>query len=389
MKKINICLATLRNEFRLSGESQNFIHLKDGLRRTKMSVDFYTPLGVDISKTKLKKTKYESLFFVRFFKLIFLMFYLIINSRKYDVIHVNFPTPSFLIFGDIINIFSSSKVVVSFDSCLIDVPIIPLFIKSMRNDFLFYLSRIVVNNPLLGRLSLKLADSYVVSSNYQRKQLVKLGVSQRKVFCIPNMISDKNLVKKNRLVSRKRFGFKDEKVILYIGHFFHNKGLHLLFQAYSKLRFSPKTKLVIAWSGLGDIKKIDKLARKLNVSYKLLSEVDVASLISAADVMVLPYVYNFGTTIYPSILLESFAVGIPVVTSDISLTEDFTSLQKACFAFRREDVTDLKLKMEYFLNKTAKDREALNNLQRNYFKKYFLPHNSVLKYKKVYENLFK
>ncbi len=382
-KPLRVCLAFFRNEFTLSGEAQSFLALVKQMHQSKdLHVDVYVPFTRD-SKIFDKTSKHGSQVFSRFFKLLPFLYTLIKKSKHYDALHVRFPTPSFLIFGDLLKLFSSCKIIVSFDSTYIDVPLLPL----LQHNFFFYLPRIFINNKYLAMLSLKKADAYIVSSKYQSRQLVYLGISPSNISVIPNMIPANFLKSANRAAARKHYRFGKEQIILYIGHFTPTKGVDLLLRAYAHLQ-TPNTRLVLAYSGIGNKDAVEQLARHLGIRYTLLSKIDVHSLLTASDVLALPYTHTFATHSHPNLLLESFAVGIPVVTSALPLTEEFTALHTACFSFTPSNVGSLTHQLSSALAQT-KQRAKIIASQKLYFNQHFSLAASAKKTLAVYTSVMK
>jgi len=98
-----------------------------------------------------------------------------------------------------------------------------------------------------------------------------------------------------------------------------------LVSAFSEiLKTFPNSKLVLAWSGTGSRERIITKIEKEGIQDKvlILHKIDVSLLLSATDVLVLPYVLTIGTHWFPHTLLEALSVGVPIVTSRFEIMQE-------------------------------------------------------------------
>lgn len=122
--------------------------------------------------------------------------------------------------------------------------------------------------------------------------------------------------KKERAEWRSRFALPEEKIVMYVGRFVREKGIHVLLNAASVvLSEEPRTKFVIV--GGGHREKLEKFVRWYGLEQKVLFTGFMANrslhqVFRIADVAVFPSLYEpFGI-----VALEGMAAGAPVVTSD-------------------------------------------------------------------------
>lgn len=315
---MKVCLAALKLQ-RYGGGHENYRNIINKLEELGNEAIL---LGPKTASAMYKKIDYCP-FFITDKTLPLAIIYFIRKVRKisrdFDVVNCYLPSPSLSFVGDLIKFENKTKIIVNFLSPSIDdlSSIFPYLGKS----FLHYFFRICMNNSAIIRLSLFICDRYVVSSNYQKEQLLNAGCSKNKVEVIPNCIDTRIYVNYNKSESKKKFDFNESNVISYIGHLRYDKGVEFLVDAFPEiLNMLPDTRLVIAWSGVGSQKgRIAKLIDKRGINSKatILGKVNVPQLLSATDVLILPYVFTFETYSFPSILLEAFSVGVPVIASDI------------------------------------------------------------------------
>jgi glycogen synthase len=121
---------------------------------------------------------------------------------------------------------------------------------------------------------------------------------------------------KDRAAWRAKFALPNEKIVMYVGRFVREKGIHLLLDAASViLSQEPDTKFLIV--GGGNREKFEKFVHWYGLEEKVLFTGFMANrslhqVYRIADVAVFPSLYEpFGI-----VALEAMAAGAPVVTSD-------------------------------------------------------------------------
>ena len=312
---MKICLVCLRPLNRLSGQFKSIFNLAHQLREKDIEVTIYAPNGITSINSIIHTRKHlYPLDLINLIKTIRKV------SSTVDIVQLHLPTPSFAFIGDFIKFRNKSRIVVNFESHLVDNPgkILPYIRKSPN----FYISRLILNNPYISKLSCFSCEKYIVSSLYQKVELQAIGLSDNRIKVIPNVVTGSQKYRKyDKAMAKESIGFnKKENIVTYIGHFTHIKGVEFLVEPFSTvLEKFPETKLVLAWSGRGSPKNIERVVEKRGIKNKTMffGKVNVTKLLSASDVFVLPYIFTFGTQCFPNLLLEAFSVGVPIVTSDI------------------------------------------------------------------------
>lgn len=302
-----------------------------------------------------------------------------INSFESDVdiTHIFYPSVSLCFLNCFIN-KKNSIVITHIANPLCD----ERWYRLLKLNFKRYLPRLLAYNTILFKISKGKSDFFVVSSEYQKKQLIKLGVCEEKLKVIYNFVNFDNLNKnqENKYLHQK-------PIVCYIGHFSPPKGVGYLVQAFKIVKNSyPTASLILAWSGNGDKDKILNLIKKENIAGVIfLEKVRVGELIRSSDVLVLPYVFNFGTHVFPSILLEALFVGARIVTTDIAIIRELLHDGKSVYLAKPKDGQDLARKIIKIL-KISKDHFAKEQ-SRVIFK--FKSEDIIMEYKKLYGQLSK
>ena len=300
------------------------------------------------NRFKVKTQRAES-FFVHFSE-IFSVLRQVMQLRKTRcVILLMLPTPSFALLADAIKFYTRNPVIVYFESQLTVLSFREMIIN-LKSEFGFYFFRLLFNNNLWAKLSCFAADKYIVSSHFQASEIIEAGASALKTVVIRNLVS---LNGKNKSKAQLRLKYaipSDSRLVCYLGHYFHVKGVDLLLRAFYIARKTyPDLRLFLAWSGLGDEKPIKKLIIKLGLEDAIIpvGEVRQSDIFACCDLLVLPYRYTFGTQIVPNTLVEAISVGIPLVTSDLPVISEIISEKTGilCNSHNVQEITEAILSM--------------------------------------------
>jgi glycosyltransferase involved in cell wall biosynthesis len=271
-------------------------------------------------------------------------------ARDYDLLHFNVPTPAFGGLADVVRLLAGRPLVVGFEAHLADVPGAT---RRLRQAPEFYLPRIVVNNGVVSRFTLRRGRAYIVSSEVQRRELLALGYPQGRVRVIPNLVDDSKLRRWPKDEARRALGLPDGPLVAFVGHYHDVKGHDLLIEAFPRIRARhPQARLAIAWSGIGSEARVDSAIARLGIGPQVikLGRVDVAQLFSAADVVALPYRFTLGQAAYPGTVIEAMWVGVPLVTSDLPLLAELSDQGETMLLARPGDAADLAEKTSRLLH---------------------------------------
>ena len=236
-----------------------------------------------------------------------------------DVLHFNVPTPAFAAVADVVQMLCRRPMVVGFEAHLADVPSVARRLWSAAE---FYLPRILINNGVVARGTLRRGRRWIVSSQFQARELESLGYAPDRIDIIPNLIDTGKLAKKDRAAARKDLGLPDGPLVAFVGHYHDVKGHDVLIDALPRIRkLVPETRLVLAWSGIGHEARVQQQVKRLRLGDDIiqLGRVAIADLFSAANVMALPYRFSIGQAAFPGTVLEVMSVGAPLVTSRLPL----------------------------------------------------------------------
>src|SRR5438093_9855934 len=130
-------------------------------------------------------------------------------SRRSDVLHLALPTPAFSWLGDLVSMAGTAPVLVSFEGHLAHAG---QLMDALRrpNTLGSYLPLWLVNNGLFGRMSVRLCERYVVSSEYQRAELLELGVPARRITVLTNVVDQTKLAGCDQRGARRSLGLRED-----------------------------------------------------------------------------------------------------------------------------------------------------------------------------------
>ncbi len=372
----------------LSGQIEGLVGLAQALKTAGHSVEVVSafPSQQLLSPDRLRLTVTAHRIFVdQPLRMTRVLVHLIRLAPHVDVIQLNLPTPAFSIFADLLQTLVRVPVVVGYEAHLMSGGDLP------RLDYLreapgFYLPRLLINNRLVARLTLHRAARYAVNSQYQKTELVALGVSPSRVRVLPVVLPRDKLARSPRAVARS--ALPSGRLVTYIGHFNHVKGVDVLVRAFQALapRFSD-LHLVLAWSGVGTRHCVEQLLSDGALESRVvqLGQVRVSNVLGASDVVVLPYRLTIGQAAYPAALLEALAANVPVVTTDLPLLRELTKDGKTALLVPPDNPAALAAGIERVLNEPLLVQQMLE-AQRHWARE-IQSERAVQEYERLYEQV--
>ncbi len=274
-------------------------------------------------------------------------------SFHIDLIQLNLPTPAFSFVADFLQALVRVPVLVYYEAHLVDARDL-LRLDRLSQAPEFYVPRLLINNQLVARLAPWRAARYLVSSKYQRAELQALGIDASRIRLLPNLMPPDKLARPLRAAgearsARARLNLPAGRLVTYVGHYNHIKGVDVLASAFEELAAHfDDAHLVLAWSGQGSSPRVDELRRHPTLGARViqLGKVNVPDLLAASDAVVLPYRLTIGQAVYPAALLEAIAANVPVVTSDLPLLRELTNHGKTALLAPPEDPAALARAIE-------------------------------------------
>ena len=204
---------------------------------------------------------------------------------------------------------------------------LPLFIRT------FYLKY------LLSQL-----DLIISPSQFLRDKFIEHGVSKRKFIFSDNGMPTKAVMRKQRPFNQKlRFGF--------IGSVMPNKGVHVLIEAFNKMKNGSAELLVYGDPGYAPdyYKRITEMATHPQIKFMGRYENNqVYKVLSEIDALVVPSIWYENS---PITIHEAALAGVPIIASNIGGMDELVERFKNGIVFQVEDANDLYDKMNLLIDK--------------------------------------
>jgi glycosyltransferase involved in cell wall biosynthesis len=200
-------------------------------------------------------------------------------------------------------------------------------------------------------------DLFISPSNFLMKKMIEFGIDEEKIVCIPHFVRCDQYVP----------SYNNSDYILYFGRIEKHKGVKTLIEAVQRIR-DMRLYVVGEGSFRGELERYAKKHGMKNVSFfGYVSEKQLINLVRNCLFTVVPseWYEPFGFTI-----LESFALGKPVIGADIGAIPDLIKSGYTGTLFRPGDVKDLVEKLDYLLNNKNLISEMGKNARETVEKEY-------------------
>jgi len=168
-----------------------------------------------------------------------------------------------------------------------------------------------------GKSILKSASRFIAVSQTEKKQYLKMEISEKKIEIIPNGfdVSEYETLPE-RGIFRKEYGItSDEKIVLYLGRLHKSKGLEFLIDSFSYLLNHPiAIKLVIAGPDEGILSNLKQQIQTKQIQDKIIftgplyKNKKIEAFVDA-DVLVYPGIIE----IFGLVPFEAIMCGTPVI----------------------------------------------------------------------------
>lgn len=259
---------------------------------------------------------------------------------------------------------------------------------SLGSSTLDLLSRVYTRS--LGKIILEAYDRVVLLYSNLAEQARELGISSHKIATIPNGIDTNEIYHFRKSIdfasTRRKYGIKeDERVILFIGRLVSVKRIHILIAVIKKLvQRGYKVRALIV--GDGPLRsQLESLASPLrdNIAFTgPLFGKEKYECYSAADLFMLPS-QSEGL---PTVLLESSAMGLPAVATNVNGIPDIIVHNETGFLVNKYDLKSFEKYTETLIENEDLTKR-MGEKAREHVKDNFSWNNIAKKYKEVYQSM--
>lgn len=210
---------------------------------------------------------------------------------------------------------------------------------------------------LLRKISLKYVYSYIDKALYagiaNKAYFKAMGLVKNQLVFMPHAIDNKRFAVNKKyendasLLKNKLGIEKGSLIFLYAGKLDENKNVSLLIKAFISLNTSVHYLLIVG-NGVkeSELKEQSKLHKNI-IFLNFQNQQQMPGIYAAADIFVLPS----KTETWGLSINEAMAAGKPVIASNtIGATFDLVKNNENGFIFKSDNVTDLKRKLNHFIN---------------------------------------
>ncbi len=177
---------------------------------------------------------------------------------------------------------------------------------------------------LLGKFTVKAADTVRVESSVEKQHLATLGVPEQRVWVIPLLYNLQRFERADGATIRARYiDASYDEMVLFVGRLAPEKDIPTLLRAVPLLaQRRPGVRVVIVGQGQENA-RLHKMASEMGLAERVVfagrvGSEELPSYFRACDVFVLPSIYEG----IPTVLVEAAASGKPVVSTRTRNVED-------------------------------------------------------------------
>jgi glycosyltransferase involved in cell wall biosynthesis len=203
-------------------------------------------------------------------------------------------------------------------------------------------------------------DAYIALTEFSRQKLVASGLPADKMFVKPDFVHPAPAV-----------GNGEGGYALFVGRLSEEKGIGTLLAAWKQLAAETPLKIV----GDGPLANTVKSATDKTPAIEWLGQVSrerVAELMQRASLLVFPSIWyeTFGL-----VIVEAFAVGLPVVASNLGTMSTLVQHRQTGLHFRPGDADDLVTQVRWAKSHPAEIQEMRRAARREFEAKYTADRN--------------
>jgi glycosyltransferase involved in cell wall biosynthesis len=232
--------------------------------------------------------------------------------------------------------------------------------------------------PFFSKYILKNVDGWIANSDLIISNLKSHNIKNQFIHKIYNGIEIKN-IRVNE--------FKKNKTFIVIGRLDEKKYCDQIINAFSKLPENLNVKLIFLGDG-DKLKSLKKLTSKLKQSHRIIFK----GAINNVDHQIISsdfYISNSISEGMSNSLLETMALGVPPITSNVSGVEEMVINNKNGFIFEPKNETDLYEKLVKAINCSEESYINMSRLASEHLFKNFAMGLISKKYIELYEYIIK
>lgn len=242
---------------------------------------------------------------------------------------------------------------------------------------------------------MKKADKLITLSNQMRKELVKMGISRKKIEVIHNCVNkDEFRPQEPNKALIKKLNLRKKRIIGYIGNIRKLEGIEYLLKAFAKISNKFKNLIVLLVGRINSDLKIElnKLIHELGIEGKviftgIIPYKEIKEYYSIFDILIIPRInVKVCNLVTPQKPLEILAMQKLLIVSDVKGLTEIVKSGISGDIFHSENDEDLAEKISFYLENPEKKKDV-ERKSREYILENFTCKNQFKKYIEIYESL--
>ena len=202
-------------------------------------------------------------------------------------------------------------------------------------------------------------SAYIALTDFARDKFIQGGFPAEKIFVKPNYLQTDPEIGGGVSEGKGNYAF-------FVGRLTPEKGISTLLEAWRHIGMD----LPLQIAGDGPMAaEVEKASAELeNVSWlKWLPRAEILQRMKDASVLILPSTWYEG---FPMIIAEAFAVGLPVIASNLGSMASIVDHQRTGLHFQPGDAADLVAKVGWFLTHPSVASRMRRNAREEYETRY-------------------
>ena len=235
--------------------------------------------------------------------------------------------------------------------CIKNSPYHSVIHKCYQQSYIgsFALARMISTHNVLDTWNEKL-HSIIVLTNFSKNKFTEAGINPLKLTVKPNFIEDPKIKKQ---VNAKKY-------ILFVGRLSIEKGIDFLISAWHSNSNLPELRII----GDGPLYKQYSNKKLSNITFLGRKEKnEIYQEMSNASCLVFPSIWYEG---FPMVILEAFAIGLPVVSSNLGSMSSIIKNGYNGLHFEPSNKADLIKKVLSISNNNELEAELSKNARTDY-----------------------
>jgi glycosyltransferase involved in cell wall biosynthesis len=212
---------------------------------------------------------------------------------------------------------------------------------------------------VIGKFTLKRADTIRVVSERTKRDLVRVGIASERIFVVPTVVNTVRFIKVDGSAIRNKYlGQKFDRIVLFVGRLSQEKDIPTILRAMKQVVAKHPSVLLLIVGGGPQEQNLKSQINKLGINNNVVfsGSVDyeeIPKYFACADIFVLSSLHEGRA----NVLVEAGLSRKPIIASNVGDADQYVVDGKTGFVFESGDEGKLAEKINFFLNNSAMIKE--------------------------------